>query len=99
MKALTCVDDGLLLESSGCSLHEEGHETQLDVVLFLEIVLELVSQFHCGTHVDLLEGGQQRVGVLRVFKTLADALAHATQWLTAFTAALLAPFFLLVSLE
>lgn len=90
----TCVDDGLLLESSSCSLDEERHEAELDAVLLLEVSLESVSDFHGSTHVDFLEGGQQRVGVLRIFKTFSDSLTHSRQGFTSFSSVLFTPFYL-----
>src|SRR5450830_777928 len=71
------VDDRVLLQGGNGGLDEEGHEAQLDAVLFLELVLVLVAQVDDRLHVDFVERGQNRVGRLRLHQALGDTGAQA----------------------
>ena len=68
---------GYFFSAAHRRLDEERHEAQLDAVLLLELVLVLVAQVHHRLHVDLVEGGQDRVGRLRLQQALGDARAQA----------------------
>ena len=63
-----------LFEGLDASLHEERHEAELDVVLLLEGLAVFFAQGHDVAHVDFVEGGEQRGGVLG----LDEALGHGT---------------------
>src|SRR5690606_11431122 len=60
------VHDRVLLQGCHGSLHEEGHEAQLDAVFLLERILVRFAQVHDGLHVDLVERGQNGVFLLRL---------------------------------
>ena len=69
------VDRGDLLQRLHARLHEEAHEAELGAVLLLEGVLVAGAHRHHLGHVDLVEGGQHRGGVLRVLEAARDRLA------------------------
>src|SRR6478736_1235197 len=70
------VDGRELLQRFDRSLHEEGHEAELDAVLLHERVLVLLAQGHDTRHVDLVEGGQERHALLRFDQALGNLAAH-----------------------
>ena len=69
------VDRGHLLQGVHDRLGEEGHEAELDAVLLHEVLLVPGPQRHHGRHVDLVEGGEERGGLLDRDEALGDALA------------------------
>ena len=56
-----------------CRLDKEGHETEFHAVFFLEAVLVLCAHLHNRGHVDLVEGGEDGRGRLRLHQALGDA--------------------------
>ena len=71
------VDLGDLFQGVDAGFDEEGHEAQLDAVLFLELVLVGVAHLHDAGHVDLVVGRQHRGSVLRVLQAFGDGGAQA----------------------
>ncbi|MNM68848.1 hypothetical protein D3C81_804160 [compost metagenome] len=71
------VDDRVLFQGGDSGLDEEGHEAQLDAVLFLELVLVLVAQVDDRLHVHFIERGQDGVRRLRLQQALGDTRAQA----------------------
>ena len=57
-----CIDHRELFQGMHRRLDEEAHEADLDAMFFFELVLETLAHFHHRRHVDLVEGGQNRVG-------------------------------------
>ena len=70
------VDGRDFLQRVGDRLGEEAHEAELHAVLLLEHVLVLGPQLHHRRHVDLVEGGEHRGGVLRFLQPPRDGLAQ-----------------------
>ncbi len=70
------VDSGELHQRVDHRPGEKRHEPELDVVLLKKRVLVLVAQFHDRGHVDLVEGRQQRGGLLGLDESFGDALSH-----------------------
>jgi hypothetical protein len=58
-------------------LDEEAHEAELDAVLLLKTLLHALAHLHDRGHVDLVKGGQDGVGALRLQQTLGHARAQA----------------------
>ena len=85
------VDRGHFLQGADRRLGEEGHEAQLDAVFLLEGIAIFGPQRHQRRHVDLVEGGQHRRGVLRLLQALGDALAQARHAHPLLAAAVLGP--------
>ena len=67
---------GKALERLDRGLHEEAHEAELHAVLLLELLAVLLAQAHHLRHVDLVEGREDRGGVLGLEQALGDALAQ-----------------------
>jgi hypothetical protein len=67
------IDHRVFLQRGNGGLDEEGHEAELDAVLLLEALLVLLAHLHDRGHVDLVEGGQDGVGRLRLHQALGDA--------------------------
>ena len=70
------VDLGDGFEGFGDGLDEEGHEAELDPVAGDEAVLEELTEIHDLRHVDLIEGGEDGGGVLRVDEVGGDFAAE-----------------------
>ncbi len=70
------VDGGHELQGVYGGFDEERHQAQLGPVLFLEGGAELAPQGHHGRHIDLVEGGQERGGLLGLEQTCGDAPAE-----------------------
>ena len=79
---VTRIHNGLCLKRCHAGLNEETHESQLNVVFFLKIVLESVSQLHNCTHIALLEGGEQSVCVLCILESLRNFKSHSAHRLS-----------------
>src|SRR6185436_9189325 len=56
---------------------EEAHEAELHTVALLEALLVARAQLEHAAHVDLVEGREDRRGLLRLDEALGDALADA----------------------
>ena len=70
------VDGREFLQRFDTRLGEEGHETELHAVLFLERVLVARAQFVDRLQVDLVERGEERLRRLRLDHALGDARAQ-----------------------
>ena len=68
---------GYFFSACDGGLHEEAHEADLDAVLLLELLLEALAHFHHRRHVHFVEGGQDRVGRLRLHQAFGHARAQA----------------------
>ena len=71
------VDRGIRLERLDGRLDEERHEAQADAVLRLEQLLVARAEVDHAGHVGLVEGGQDRGGLLGLDQALGDPLAEA----------------------
>ena len=67
---------GTSFSASIVALVEERHETQLDAIFLDEGVLVLLAQGDHPRHVDLVEGGEKRRGVLRLHQPLRHPTAQ-----------------------
>jgi hypothetical protein len=65
------LTDGHVAQRPGGGLHEEAHEAEADAVLLLEQILVAAARLHHRGHVDVVEGGEQRGGVLRFLEAAA----------------------------
>jgi hypothetical protein len=65
------LTDGTSLAASAHGLHEEAHEAEPDAVLLLEQILVAGARVDHRRHVDVVEGGQHRGGVLRFLEARA----------------------------
>eukprot|EP01137_Pigoraptor_chileana_P003231 Opistho-2@43121 len=70
------IDDGLVLEGDDRGLDKSRHEAELNLVLLEKIILELVAQCGNVAHVNLVECGEHRIGVLSLLQTLGNGEAH-----------------------
>ena len=70
------VDLGDGFEGFGDGLDEEGHEAEFDPVTGDEAVLEELAEIHDLRHVDLVKGGEDGGGVLRVDEMGGDFAAE-----------------------
>ena len=71
------VDRGDVARGERRRLHEEAHEAEADAVLLLEQILVAGARLHHRRHVDVVEGGEHRGGVLRLLEAAGDGLAQA----------------------
>ena len=71
------VNDWVFLKGQSGGSDEETHESELDAVLFEEILTKFLSAVRSGLHVDFLEGRQESIVVLRFFKSLGNSLSQS----------------------
>jgi hypothetical protein len=67
---------GNVLQRHAYGLGEEAHETQANAVLLLEKILVFVARLDDRAHVDIVEGREQRGGLLRTLEALGDGLTQ-----------------------
>ena len=85
------VDRGHVARGERAGLHEEAHEAKADAVLLLEQVLVAGARLDHRRHVDVVERGQHRRGVLRFLEPRGDRLAQARHLHALFAALAVSP--------
>ena len=70
------VDERVFLQGEDGGGAEDRHKAEADAVLLFEFLFEAFAQGHGRGHVDFIEGGQDRGGVLGLDQALGDALAQ-----------------------
>ena len=61
----------------GC-FNKEGHETQFDAMGLFKYILVLITHRNHGTHIDLIEGRQDRIVCLGLEQALRNPRAQTT---------------------
>src|SRR3546814_8426814 len=71
------VDAGHVTQRQRRRLHEKAHEAQADAMLLFEQILVAIAGIHDRRHVDVVERGQHRRGILGFLQPRGDGLADA----------------------
>ena len=73
------IDGRNLGERGDAGAREERHEPEPDAVRLLETLFVRGAERHHGAHVDLVEGREDRGGVLRLYEALGDPLPEPAE--------------------